>query len=120
MNDQTVERIIGHLLRAGVILSALIVAVGGMVYLSHHAHEIPDHAVFRGEPKAWSTLSGLFSASTASSGRAIIMSGLLLLILTPVARVAFSLAAFAMERDWTYVAVTTVVLGILAYGLISS
>ncbi len=109
MNDEKVERIIGHLLRAGVILSALIVAVGGAIYLLHHAHEIPDHAVFRGEPK--------FSNA---SGRGIIMGGLLVLILTPVARVAFSLIAFTLERDWIYVAVTTVVLGLLTYGLMSS
>jgi uncharacterized membrane protein len=42
---------------------------------------------------------------------------LLLLILTPVARVAFSVAAFALERDWTYVAITLIVLAVLIYSL---
>ena len=41
----------------------------------------------------------------------------MLLILTPVARVAFSVAAFALERDWTYVAITLIVLAILVYSL---
>jgi uncharacterized membrane protein len=38
---------------------------------------------------------------------------LLFLIATPIARVAFSLAAFARERDWIYVCVTFAVLAIL-------
>jgi uncharacterized membrane protein len=43
--------------------------------------------------------------------------GLLLLIATPVARVAFSLAAFAVQRDRLYVVVTLVVLGVLTFSM---
>ena len=39
-------------------------------------------------------------------GRALIQLGLLLLIATPVARVAFSVFAFERQRDWTYVGIT--------------
>jgi uncharacterized membrane protein len=42
---------------------------------------------------------------------------MLLLIATPVARVAFSVFAFAEERDWMYVVVTLIVLGLLVYSL---
>jgi len=52
-------------------------------------------------------------------GRGIIQLGLLLLIATPVARVAFSVAAFALQRDRLYVVVTLVVLAILLYSLTS-
>jgi len=52
-------------------------------------------------------------------GRGIIQLGLLLLIATPVARVAFSIAAFAMQRDRLYVVVTLMVLAILLYSLTS-
>jgi len=38
-----------------------------------------------------------------------------LVIVTPVARVVFALAAFAPQRDLVYVTVTLVVLSILAY-----
>ncbi len=44
-----------------------------------------------------------------AEGQAIIVAGLLLLIATPVARVVISIATFAVERDWTYVAITTIV-----------
>jgi uncharacterized membrane protein len=43
--------------------------------------------------------------------------GVILLIATPVARVALTLVAFAVQRDRIYVALTAVVLIVLLYGL---
>jgi uncharacterized membrane protein len=53
------------------------------------------------------------------SGRGWIQLGLLLLIATPVARVAFSVYAFARQRDFLYVGVTLIVLTVLLFGLFS-
>jgi uncharacterized membrane protein len=50
----------------------------------------------------------------------LIQLGLLLLIATPVARVVFSVAGFAIERDWMYVVITLLVLLTLLYSLASS
>ena len=52
-----------------------------------------------------------------TGGRAWIWAGLLILIATPVARVAFACAAFALQRDWTYVTISAIVLALLIYGL---
>ena len=49
--------------------------------------------------------------------RGLIQLGLLLLIATPVARVAFSVFAFARQHDRTYVVVTLIVLSILIFSL---
>jgi uncharacterized membrane protein len=49
----------------------------------------------------------------------VIQLGLLVLIATPVARVVFSIAGFTLERDWTYVVITAIVLAILLYSLTS-
>ena len=49
--------------------------------------------------------------------RAVIQLGLLLLIATPIARVAFSLLAFIRQRDRTYVVITAIVLAVLLYSL---
>jgi uncharacterized membrane protein len=46
-------------------------------------------------------------------GQAIIALGLLILIATPVMRVAISIIAFAIQRDYTFVAITCVVLALL-------
>jgi uncharacterized membrane protein len=45
------------------------------------------------------------------------MLGLVMLLLTPIARVAFGLVAFALQRDWMYVVFTSIVLGLLIYSL---
>jgi uncharacterized membrane protein len=39
------------------------------------------------------------------------------LIATPIARVMFSVYAFARQRDWLYVCFTLVVLALLVYSL---
>jgi uncharacterized membrane protein len=42
----------------------------------------------------------------------------LLLIATPIARVAFSLVGFAMEHDRRYVVITSIVLVVLVYSVV--
>jgi uncharacterized membrane protein len=51
------------------------------------------------------------------SSRGVIQLGLLLLVATPVARVIFSVFAFARQRDFTYVVITLIVLGVLLFSL---
>jgi uncharacterized membrane protein len=51
---------------------------------------------------------------------AVIQLGLLLLVATPVARVIFSVFAFAWERDWLYVLLTLIVLAVLLYSLFAA
>jgi uncharacterized membrane protein len=50
----------------------------------------------------------------------LIQLGLLLLIATPIFRVALSIVGFAIERDHLYVGFTAVVLVILLYSLLGS
>lgn len=119
-NDQQVEEIISYLLRAGVLMSALLVLGGGVIFLVRHGAEVPDYKTFRGEPEELRTVRGLLSIDTIAHGRGVIQLGLVLLILTPIARVAFSLVAFILERDWIYVAVSAIVLGLLLYSFTSA
>jgi uncharacterized membrane protein len=50
----------------------------------------------------------------------ILQLGLLLLIATPIARVVFSVFAFALEGDRMYVTFTLIVLSVLLYSLFGS
>lgn len=120
IDDQKIEVIIGTLLRAGVMLAAIVVMVGAGVYLVRHGHETPHYGIFRGEPEQLKTIPLIFHATLGGSARAIIQLGLLLLIATPIARVIFSAAAFALEHDYVYVAITLIVLAILLYSLLGS
>lgn len=110
---------LGGLLRAGVLLAALFVIAGGIVYLIRHGGERPSYGHFDGEPATFRTVAGILQGVAAFSGRAIIQFGLLVLIATPIARVAAAGFGFARRRDWTYVAICSVVLALLLYGLVS-
>jgi uncharacterized membrane protein len=118
--DERVEQVMGNLLRAGVLLAATVVLVGGVVYLSRHGREIQDRRAFQGEPKDLTTPSGIVQDAVTLRGRGLIQLGLLLLVATPVARVVFSVFAFARERDSVYVAVTLVVLALLLFSLLGA
>jgi uncharacterized membrane protein len=117
MTDKRAEEIIGILLRTGVTIAALIVFAGAIPYLIQHGAGKPHYHVFRGEPNNLRHVSDIVKGSTALDPAAIIQLGLLLLIATPVARVAFSVFAFAEERDWMYVVITLIVLALLIYSL---
>ena len=119
-NDRDVEGIIGNLLRVGVILAAIVVLAGGIVYLAHHGGEHADYRVFRRAPQDLTEIHGIFGEALDFEGRGIIQLGLLLLIATPIARVAFSIVGFAVERDWMYVGFTLLVLAVLLYSLVGS
>jgi uncharacterized membrane protein len=89
------EMFIGDLLRAGVLSSALVVLVGAIIYLVGNGRSPADYRLFHSEPSDFRTVRGVLRDAIALRGRGIIQLGLLLLIATPVARVAFSIFGFA-------------------------
>jgi uncharacterized membrane protein len=116
--DQRVEQTIGRLLRNGLIIAAAVVAVGAVVYLMRHGAEKPNYRFFSGQPADLRTIGGILRETLDWRGKGLIQLGLVLLLATPVARVAFSVVAFALQRDRFYVLVTLVVLGILSYSIL--
>lgn len=117
-NDKKIEEIVGNLLRAGVVIAASVVLAGGIFYLIRYGNAHPDYSFFHGEPLDFRSLSGILRDTFLLRPRGIIQFGLLLLIATPVARVAFSAVAFALEKDRLYVVVTLLVLAVLLYSLL--
>ena len=115
--DQRVEQTIGRLLRNGLLVAAAVVVVGAIVYLIRHGAERPDYRFFSGQPADLRTIGGILGETLDWRGMGLIQLGLVLLLATPVARVAFSVVAFALQRDRFYVLVTLVVLGILSYSI---
>lgn len=119
-SERRLDEIVGLLLRTGVLIAAFFVLTGGVLYLMHQNGPIPNYHVFHGEPEELRSVSGVVHAALALRGEGLIQFGLLILIATPIARVAFSLFAFLYQKDWVYVAVTLVVLGLLLYSLLGS
>lgn len=114
------EQRIGALLRVGVSLAAATVAVGGAIYLARHGAEMPAYQVFRGEPAALRGMRGIFGRALDLRGTGVIQFGLLILLATPVARVALAAYAFARQRDRLYLVVTGIVLCVLLYSIFGS
>jgi uncharacterized membrane protein len=118
--DHTLELFVGHLLRAGVLIAAAVAVLGGLLYLTRDGSALVDYRTFRGEPQALRSVSGTVAAVLQGNTRALMQLGLLLLIATPIARVALSLVGFAKGGDWRYVAITTLVLVLLLFSLLGT
>jgi len=119
-DDQKIELALGNLLRAGVLLAGFVVFCGGCIYLVRHGSAPADYHIFRGEPSDYRTVTGIIRDALARRGRGLIQFGLLLLIATPIARVAFSVWGFTRERDYMYTVFTLIVLAILLFSLLGS
>ena len=118
--DYELEQIIGNLLRAGVFLAAGVVLVGGVLYLFQHGAEKPDYHSFHEPSSKVRTVKGVVRDALALHSRGIIQVGLLLLVLTPVCRVAFSAVGFMAEGDKMYVVITLIVLAVLLFSLLGA
>jgi uncharacterized membrane protein len=119
MTDKTLENMVATLLRTGVTVAGIVVAVGGAIFLLRHGGEVADHHTFQTLPASDRLLGDIVTGAFHNRGRSIIQTGILLLIATPIARVALSMVGFALERDWKYVLITAIVLTVLLYSLIS-
>jgi uncharacterized membrane protein len=118
MNDLRLETIIGRLLQTGVLLAAVVVAAGGILYIVRHHAEPANYQHFVEGGASIQTLSGIIQSASHLDSEGLIQIGLVLLILTPVARVAMAVVGFLMERDRMYAVVSLVVLLVLAFSLI--
>jgi len=107
----------GSVLRYGVVLAAVLVAAGGVAYLFERWDHAEHYRDFVGSPASLTTPSAILRGALALDPASLIALGLVVLVLTPVARVVFALLAFAEQRDRLYVIFTLIVLAVLAIGL---
>ena len=113
--DQDLDISIAGMLRVGISVAAVVVFVGGILSLRHPLVATQDYSHFRPTGKELRTITGIFRGAIHFQPKNIIQLGMLLLIATPVARVAFCVIGFIRQRKFLYVAVSSLVLVILAY-----
>lgn len=110
------EIVISYVLRIGVVVSVGIIAAGLIVFFVHHGHDAAlaggtsYHTFTKGSWGFPHTLGELVHALARGSGRGYMVLGVLILILTPVLRVAVSVVAFFIARDRAMVVITLFVL----------
>lgn len=100
------ELFISSCLRYGVYLSAAVITLGLILFYIRGISEYPAD-VFP------TSISALWLGIIHFKAAAIITLGLLLLIATPVFRVAASVLLFLVEKDYLYTMITLFVLTIL-------
>lgn len=77
------ERVIGTVLRAGVMLSSVCLAIGLLI--------------------------AIVTGSEGALPQILLHTGIIILLATPVARVVVSIVQYTLISDWTFAALTTVV-----------
>jgi len=117
ITDKETETSIGKMLRVGVIISAAIVFLGGIIYLRHPLAKAPDYFHFVAERESLPNLVQVLQGVSHLKSGSIIQLGILLLIATPITRVVFCIAGFARQKDRLYVLISSSVLIILIYSL---
>jgi uncharacterized membrane protein len=101
------DLVISKVLRGGVLSSASIIVVGVVTFYVRYALYGADTHPF---PHSF---GAVITGIVHGDARSVIVLGLLVLLITPVLRVAVSILAFALERDWRYVVITSIVLCVL-------
>ena len=113
-----IQQLIGNTLRWGVILACLLATIGGVYYLMQHGLDpVPDYRHFDVASAAaqtqFTTLGGLWQGILHGDAASCVQVGVIVLILTPIARVVLSLFDFIVEQDWLYVSITAIVLAVI-------
>ena len=113
-----IEMLISRILLGGVLISMATVAVGLVLMFAHHPEDLRSAKDLQrltvpgaGFPH---TPAEVARGIAAGRGQAIVALGLAVLIATPILRVAIAMIGFAIERDWTYAAISGIVLILLA------
>ncbi len=115
--DHEVDQVIGRLLQVGVLLASIVVLLGTALLLMRQGSTPIDFAHLPGESASMHSVKGIIALALTGDPLAIIQLGLVMLIATPIARVALTLGAFVIQRDRLYVGLTALVLVILLLGL---
>ncbi len=124
-SERTIRRLapaVSGVLRVGVVISSSVIAAGvALTFVSSASYTSARRAVpqlRRGvlHPAglhAPRTVAAVVNGVGHGDGPALVMLGLLLLIATPVLRVAVSTIGFALDHDTRFVLITLVVLAVL-------
>lgn len=117
--DVDLNRSVGNLLRLGVLLSVGTSLIG-FIKLFIDGFKMPKDYANLDIPSSSEKIWGSFwSGLTSGDGMAIIQLGILFLILTPLVRIIFALIGYLKEKDYLYVVISAIVLGIMVFSFIT-
>jgi uncharacterized membrane protein len=116
------EKWISIVLRTGVSLSVVLILVGLTMSFMRHPDYVRSSTELARLVKPGAafprTLPEVAEGLSKGEGRAVTTTGLLVLILTPILRVAISIIAFIEQRDRRFALISTTVLLLLLASLL--
>jgi uncharacterized membrane protein len=117
-DDIRVELVISEILRWGVRISLSMIVLGTIICFLHtgeYGNSAADlKRLLSIDQTGVCSLAAVARGFVRFDGAAVIVAGLALLIATPIIRVVASIVAFAISRDWIYVAISAAVLALVA------
>ena len=109
MNVKELELFVSNVLRAGVMVSGVLIVIGLGLFIATGDS---------GYPNGDASLHWIMYGDPFLSPSHILFMGFIVLVVTPLLRVGASVIAYGVEKDWTYVAITGFVLTILVIGMV--
>ncbi len=113
--ERDLQSLIGLVLRGGMLLSLIVVLIGLVLYLFQQGNLVQDFTTFN--PVHFYGIKILFVKLSQGSASAIIQLGVLLLIATPIVRVAMAMIGFYLEKDSLYVIISLIILAVIAFSV---
>lgn len=118
ITDQTIQKIIGNVLKYGVRTVLVIAAIGGSIFLYDHSSETVNYTHFtENDHSIFHVTADVLKGVSRFDARSIIFLAVLVLFCTPFIRLLLSLVSFILEKDRLYVFITTVVLVIICFSV---
>ena len=113
MKEERLRRLLSRLMIWGIALAAVVMLAGGVVFLAHHAGQIPGDRKFTGEPSDLRHPVAIFQAALRGNDDCLIQVGVLLMLLNPLVRVAMAALGYALARDRLYTGIAGFVFAVL-------
>ncbi len=118
--DEYIENAVANILHYGVLLAGLVVVIGLSVVLLRHGINMPtpNYGSFKGEAKSLTSITGIAKGLWQFRGKAIVELGIITLVATPIARVAYSIVGYIGQKDRVYTAISSIVLAVLLVSIL--
>jgi uncharacterized membrane protein len=106
------------LLRLLTMVAGMVILLGGILLLVRRGYAVTRFHTFAGEPASLRFVSQIAAGAFHRDSLATVQFGILLLIATPVIRIAFIGIEYLAERNWLYLVVAIIVLAVLGSSLV--
>ncbi len=111
------DQIMSRLMLWSVLLASGIMLCGGIYFLWSHGEDPTRDHLFTGEPQDLKDPILMVKAAMEGNKLSLIQIGVFLLLLNPLLRVLLAFFGFSIQKNWLYVIVSMILLGVLSYSL---